>query len=647
MWMMRCFSAVLRFLLFAVLVMSGARSSVAQVPSPLNASPSISALPLSAFARLPVLHDGRIKPISSFARAHKRLLSGREDHALLWLADTLFNPALGEHIAVIKLSHPDVLNMLRLPRRSDKLYTHREIGAALSQHHHALLALQALPQTDWSPSQIALARLQQKHIILSDLLSSLSTFLPLSLPVPVLDPNAFPFLSQAPSFLAQVGRTVSYWEAMKFGQPLRAAAQALTRKKGSDIDQYTDTQRALIQLDFSVQALRAQGRVSTSFRILPPPLTQSPHTAWVSPWALALSGEGGPHHAAFVTAWQGLAHSYHAGDAVTWAHNITTLHTLIAPSVMASATGSIHGLSLEHQLNIWRPLTLVLAVYVLACGLMAVHMIVPHLRLSRHLPRASFLVMAGGTGLLIATIAARVFILQRPPISTLYESILCVTAFVIPCALWLYHRRHDLPVLMGACIMGVLFMLLAFSHREDGDTLVMLTAVLNTNFWLATHVTCIIIGYGFCCLTSALAHYTLWRPEAQMTRTLSTLALLALLFTAVGTVLGGIWADQSWGRFWGWDPKENGALLIVLWLVWVVHGRISGMLCAPAWHAGLAYVGVITALSWFGVNLLNVGLHSYGFTEGAATALFLFIGAETVGIGALWWRQARQRKEAQ
>ena len=112
--------------------------------------------------------------------------------------------------------------------------------------------------------------------------------------------------------------------------------------------------------------------------------------------------------------------------------------------------------------------------------------------------------------------------------------------------------------------------------------------------------------------------------------------ILSLLFTTIGTILGGIWADQSWGRFWGWDPKENGALLIVLWLAWLLHGRISVHINEIGFVMGSAFVSVIVVLAWFGVNLLNVGLHSYGFASGIATGIVAFTLLELVIIGGLW-----------
>ena len=94
--------------------------------------------------------------------------------------------------------------------------------------------------------------------------------------------------------------------------------------------------------------------------------------------------------------------------------------------------------------------------------------------------------------------------------------------------------------------------------------------------------------------------------------------------------MGGIWADQSWGRFWGWDPKENGALLIILWCAILFHARLAGMIGHLGLAAG-AIVSVITVvLAWFGVNLLGVGMHSYGFTSGVARWLLAFVGVEVI-----------------
>ena len=169
-------------------------------------------------------------------------------------------------------------------------------------------------------------------------------------------------------------------------------------------------------------------------------------------------------------------------------------------------------------------------------------------------------------------------------------------------------------------------------------------AVLDSNFWLATHVVTITIGYSGTFLAGALAiGYALRRqlvprPDPATTKALVSMTYgvvcFALFFSFVGTVLGGIWADQSWGRFWGWDPKENGALLIVLWNALLLHARWGGYVREKGLMAMAIFGNVITSLSWFGVNMLGVGLHSYGFMEGAVWSLSGFVASQ-LGIMAL------------
>ena len=175
----------------------------------------------------------------------------------------------------------------------------------------------------------------------------------------------------------------------------------------------------------------------------------------------------------------------------------------------------------------------------------------------------------------------------------------------------------------------------------------MLVAVLNSNFWLATHVVTITIGYGCCFVAGTLAHVYLFRrifkPNDKtallnLNKNMMGSVIFALLFCLIGTILGGIWADQSWGRFWGWDPKENGAMLICLWLLMLMHGKISGILKPLFYAALLAFINVVVALAWFGVNLLNVGLHSYGFTDSVAFKLVSFCAFEfmVISLPVLW-----------
>ena len=134
-----------------------------------------------------------------------------------------------------------------------------------------------------------------------------------------------------------------------------------------------------------------------------------------------------------------------------------------------------------------------------------------------------------------------------------------------------------------------------------------------------------------------------------MTRMIYGTLCFSIFFSFIGTVLGGLWADDSWGRFWGWDPKENGALIIVLWNALVLHARWDGWVK----DRGLAVLAIggniVTGWSWFGVNELGVGLHSYGFTEGVLFALGIFACSQLcmMAVGCLpkelWWSFRHER----
>jgi len=205
-----------------------------------------------------------------------------------------------------------------------------------------------------------------------------------------------------------------------------------------------------------------------------------------------------------------------------------------------------------------------------------------------------------------------------------------------------------------AAAAGFASLLVAQNLGTEGDTMEMMRAVLDSNFWLATHVVTITIGYSGTFLAGAIAiAYALRKhivavvdPETDKALTDMTYGIIcfALFFSFIGTVLGGIWADQSWGRFWGWDPKENGALLIVLWNAIILHARMVGLIRERGIMVMAIFGNIITACSWFGVNMLGVGLHSYGFMDQAFYALTGFIASQVVLMGicyapAKFWQE--------
>ena len=250
------------------------------------------------------------------------------------------------------------------------------------------------------------------------------------------------------------------------------------------------------------------------------------------------------------------------------------------------------------------------------------------------------------TGLILHGIGLclRMYIMERPPVSTLYESIIFVSFISILCAyIFEIIRKDNLGIFIGS-ISGSIFHYIGFRYAADGDTLGMLVAVLDSNFWLATHVTTITIGYGASLMAGFMGHVYLGlailKPKntkklKELYNNIFGVTLIALFFSLFGTILGGIWADQSWGRFWGWDPKENGAMLICMWHLMMIHMRLTGTVKALGFALGMTLNNIIVVLAWFGVNLLSIGLHSYGFDNGIALNLGLFILFElTYGIGA-------------
>ncbi len=247
----------------------------------------------------------------------------------------------------------------------------------------------------------------------------------------------------------------------------------------------------------------------------------------------------------------------------------------------------------------------------------------------------SWLTLASTTAGLVYCIIAitkRCIIMQRPPVGNLYDTIIFIGASVVLLALiveWLTRRRFALGI---APILGTALIVLArrFELGDAKDHMDPLVAVLDSNFWLTIHVITITLGYSAGLLGAFLsAGYILLRGlglagadqglRRALTRAVYGMLCLTLFLSLAGTVLGGIWANYSWGRFWGWDPKENGALLIVLWTLAILHARLGGYVREWGIHLSSIFTAIVVTFSWWHVNFLGVGLHNYGFTAGKNT----------------------------
>ncbi|MFV1994494.1 MAG: cytochrome c biogenesis protein [Verrucomicrobiales bacterium] len=260
-----------------------------------------------------------------------------------------------------------------------------------------------------------------------------------------------------------------------------------------------------------------------------------------------------------------------------------------------------------------------------------------------------------GELLLVTGIVWRSIIQSRAPIYNLYDTIIFIAAIAVLVALLMeYANREGLGLAVAVFLGGAgMFLAMRFEVKDANDTMESMRAVLASNFWLATHVTTINIGYSAGFLASGIAHFYLFARlfkrgdsrERLRTATRMTYGAICfcLFFGLVGTVLGGIWANYSWGRFWGWDPKENGALMIVLWTLIILHARMGGYIRDLGVNLCAIIGGMIVSFSWWGVNLLGVGLHGYGFTEGVWAALYTFWAIELLMIATGIWLWKRDR----
>jgi ABC-type transport system involved in cytochrome c biogenesis permease subunit len=239
----------------------------------------------------------------------------------------------------------------------------------------------------------------------------------------------------------------------------------------------------------------------------------------------------------------------------------------------------------------------------------------------------------------------RMHISGRPPVTNLYSSAIFIGWGCVVLGLILeFIYKLGLGNIVAAAV-GFLTLVVAHFLSLDGDTLIVMQAVLDTQFWLATHVVCITLGYattfiagafGICYILLAHVFPVLQENERrQLTRMIYGSVCFAIFFSFVGTVLGGLWADDSWGRFWGWDPKENGALIIVLYNALVLHARFGGMVKGRGLATLVIGGNIVTTWSWFGVNELGVGLHAYGASESSTAMWLLTFAVSQIALIAL------------
>ncbi len=226
-------------------------------------------------------------------------------------------------------------------------------------------------------------------------------------------------------------------------------------------------------------------------------------------------------------------------------------------------------------------------------------------------------------------LALRCWIQSRPPVSTMSETILFVPWITLSVGLGLKKRQW---VLIGALFASAFLLFFLPSHHKLEN----LQAVLDSQYWLFIHVMVVVASYGIFFLAGVCGHIYLIqqlrsrdRRNPKLEKTLIQTMYFGTALLMLGTFLGGVWAAQSWGRFWDWDPKESWAFISCgVYLVWIHAYRFKKIGVYGLAIGSIVGLAAIT-FTWYGVNyLLAVGLHSYGFSSGGKLLYFLYLLGE-------------------
>ena len=381
--------------------------------------------------------------------------------------------------------------------------------------------------------------------------------------------------------------------------------------------------------------------------IIPAPTNET--DPWVEPsgWSKYLAET---QFAPVQTQLQTLATSYAQGDGFNFSHAASQLRENLrglSPSIYPRE----RQLRLEYFYNHFEGFYRAIWCY----GIALVILVAAHLRKrGRALQNVGVAVALLGLAFHAAGIAMRCMIAGRPPVTNMYESIIWVSFAVSFFGMIFFVRYRARMYLLAALPVTLIALLLVhqmpIAMPSSIDPLV---PVLRDNFWLTVHVLTITLSYAAFALAMGFGHILLWRyarnpaaarADAPMHFWLYRVLQLGVLLLATGTILGGVWANYSWGRFWGWDPKETWALIALLCYILALHGRLAGW-----WtRFGLAVASVVCFLAvlmaWYGVNfVLGKGLHSYGFGIGGETYVTTFIVLDLLFVAFAIWRYRKSK----
>ncbi|HAO77696.1 MAG TPA: cytochrome C biogenesis protein [Verrucomicrobia subdivision 3 bacterium] len=587
------------------------------------------------FGKLPVTANGRIVPLDSLAR--NSLLEIREKQTLniepwkgwnekpkilsasKWLANVMMNATVADEWPAFRVDNPDLVSLLKLPEKdaakhSDgKHFSWNQIMPAMEAFQRENERVQKVESANRTAYENAVAKMHQRLIVYARLKNAVQP-------------------ADAPDWPSELA---AFEKMIPDGVAAVKAQQA-----GQKFDQTNFTAFAAYIQDFQFMSS------------LEPPLILPPNGAreWRRMGDALLDAPRGVAIDDAIRDYAKMAGALAANQPDEFNSALKDYNSMLVPT----QTKALAKARAEVFFNQMEPFYNAMVIYVLA-GLLAIF---SWFNLSETLRRSSVWLI--GLAFVIHTtgLIYRMVLEGRPPVTNLYSSAIFIGwgAVLLGIILEKFYKNG-----IGAVVSaGIGFITLIIAHHLalEGDTMEMMRAVLDTNFWLATHVVAVTVGYastfvaGFLALIYILrGFFTKTLDEATgkaLARMVYGIVCFATLFSFVGTVLGGIWADQSWGRFWGWDPKENGALIIVLWNALILHLRWGGIIRERGLINCAIFGNIVTAWSWFGVNMLGIGLHSYGFTEAAFKWLVLFVVSQLafIALGLLpakWWKSFSTR----
>jgi ABC-type transport system involved in cytochrome c biogenesis permease subunit len=586
-------------------------------------------LDLHGFGQLPVLVGGRVMPMDTLARVSLSewnhhgtytTADGKVEQPSHGLLDILMVPERSDTAKLFEVSNQEILDLFGSQDAKGQFvsYSFNDLKPFFSEiEKQAGLAEQTEAETR-NPFQRGIIKLRD----------SLRLYL-------------------------QLKNTIQAEDSSDFGKEIQGFA--LTIQPGLKAVHDRETGQPFNQQDFERILLfteRYKNLLQAKYAYaLPNPQRSAENEGWqhISESLLSAIGSGRVPYAAAI--YGRLISAYRANDVKGFNTVLREYEGYLSQTIPEK----LNRPKLEFLFNQAQPFlqAMILYVIVLVFGLFS------WLVWPKTLGRTAVILLVGAFLIHTLGLITRMYLQGRPPVTNLYSSAIFVGwASVLLCIILERFYKNGIGSVCGA-VIGFVTLLIAHNLQLDGDSLEMLRAVLDTNGWLATHVVGEALGYSAMFLAGLIGIIYIFRglfttsfdeaTSKTLGRMMYGVVCFATLFSLVATILGGIWADQSWGRFWGWDPKENGALLIVLWNAIILHARWGGFARERGMALLTVFGNVITSLSWFGVNMLGVGLHSYGFMDRAFGPLIGFIVSQLaiIGLGLIplkYWRGIRARQ---